>query len=227
METLLEGGGVDRHLDENVVLSDLDSRTDTLFGLLVFTGYLKAERRASDLDGEPHYHLSIPNREVRRVYTSTFREWMTARMGGESNVDRLKEALLSGDAESVEEELGTFPASVLSYHDTALRPEQVYHAFVIGLLATLEPIYEVRSNRESGEGRPNVTIRPRRRGDSGVIIELKIAKPGRKTPDQALAEGLEQIRSRGYTKELLAAGVSPVHAFVVAFDGKSVRVVTS
>jgi hypothetical protein len=221
---LLEGRGVLRRLDENVVLSDLDARADTLFGLLTFSGYLKAEKHVLDPADEPYYLLSIPNREVRRVYTSTFREWMSDRMGGESAVDRMKRALLSGDAEALEEELSAFTGSVLSYHDTATRPEQVYHAFVIGLLATLEPDYEVRSNRESGKGRPDVILRPKQAGQPGAVLELKVAKAGRKTLEQALAEGIAQIRERDYGSELRAAGASPVHGYAVAFDGKHVRV---
>jgi hypothetical protein len=224
IEALLEGRGVERRLDENVVLSDLDTRADTLFGLLTFSGYLRAERRAPEPGEEPQYLLTIPNREVRLVYTSTFREWMTERLGGESDVDRLKEALLSGDAEALEEELQAFTRNVLSYHDTALRPEQVYHAFVIGLLATLEPAYEVRSNREAGKGRPDVIVRPRRPGKPGAVLELKVAKAGKKTIEQALAEGAAQIRERDYPSELRAAGVTPAYAFAVAFDGKTVRV---
>lgn len=96
--------------------------------------------------------------------------------------------------------------------------------FVIGLLATLEPDHEVRSNRESGKGRPDVMIRPRQAGKPGAVLELKVAKPGKKTLEQALSEGLLQIRERGYAAELLAAGAKPVHAFAVAFDGKTVRV---
>jgi hypothetical protein len=33
--------------------------------------------------------------------------------------------------------------------------------FILGLLATLEPEYEVRPTRESGGGRPDVMIRAR------------------------------------------------------------------
>jgi hypothetical protein len=230
IEALLGGSGVLRRLDENVVLSDLDTRADTLFGLLTFSGYLKAEKQVLDPHDEPYYLLSIPNREVRRVYTSTFSEWMTDRMGGESAVERMKRALLSGDAEGLEEELAAFTANVLSYHDTAARhdtahrPEQVYHAFVIGLLATLEQEYEVRSNRESGRGRPDVMLRPKHVGMPGVVLELKVAKAGKKTLEQALAEGVAQIRERGYASELHAVGASPVYGFAVAFDGKQVRV---
>lgn len=238
IEALLEGRGVLRRLDENVGLSELDTRVDTLFGLLTFSGYLRADKEVLDPADEPHYRLTIPNREVRRVYTSTFREWMTDRMGGESAVERLRRALVSGDAEGLEEELGAFCMNVLSYHDTARhdtarhdtarsagrRPEQVYHAFVIGLLATLEGEYEVRSNRESGSGRPDVMLRPKQAGKPGVVLELKVAKKGKKTLEQALAEGVNQIEQRGYASELQAVGVRPVVAFAVAFDGKHVRV---
>jgi hypothetical protein len=146
-------------------------------------------------------------------------------------VRRLTRALLEGDAEALEEQLQAFTTNLLSYHDTRLRPEQVYQAFVIGLLATLEPDYQVRSNRESGTGRPDVVIRPRVPGKPGVILELKVARPGKKTPKKALAEGLAQIRAHDYGAELRAAGAprpaagaTPVHAFAVAFDGKRVSV---
>lgn len=140
------------------------------------------------------------------------------------SVNRLTSALLSGDAEALEEELQAFTENLLSYHDTALRPEQVYHAFVIGLLATLEPEYEVRSNRESGDGRPDLLVRPRRPGRPGVVLEMKVARPRRKTPEQALAEALAQLAAHDYAADLRAAGASPIHTFAVAFDGKHAHV---
>jgi hypothetical protein len=224
IEALLEGAVIQRRIDEDVVLADLATRMDAVFGLLVFSGYLRAEEAPGTSLEIRSYALSIPNREVRQVYTSTFREWMTDRMGGESALNRLRKALLSGDAEGLEDELSGFTQSVLSYHDTGRRPEQVYHAFVIGLLAALDPDYEVRSNRESGKGRPDVMIRPQRAGQPGALLELKVARVGRKTLDEALEEGAAQIQEKGYAAELLAAGASPVHAFAVAFDGKEVRV---
>lgn len=77
-EILLEGGSVERTLDENVVLSEARNDEDTLFCLLVFSGYLSAEAAPVDELGHSIYRLSIPNREVREVYATTFRRWMTA-----------------------------------------------------------------------------------------------------------------------------------------------------
>ncbi|MBK8257162.1 MAG: AAA family ATPase [Polyangiaceae bacterium] len=225
-ETLLEGGAVERELDENVALAEIHRSDDALWSLLAFSGYLKAEKRSHGMDEEATYLLSIPNREVRKVYSSTFRGWMKDRVersGG--SLHRLTTSLLAGDAESFEEELQRFVTDVLSYHDPGkLQPERVYQGFVLGLLAVLEPGFRVRSNRESGKGRPDVLIHPVRPGQPGVVLELKVAHPAKKTLEDALAEGVSQIAAGDYGAELRAAGASPVHAFAVAFDGKTVRV---
>jgi hypothetical protein len=224
LEALLEGGSIEQRLDEDVALDDLGRRASALWSLLVMAGYLKAEPAEAPPGEVPPYRLSIPNREVREVYTSTFQDWLSQRLGGVGGVGALTRALLEGDAEGLEELLSSFTMSLLSYHDTRLRPEQVYHAFVLGLLAALEPDYQVRSNRESGAGRPDVVLIPRRPGKPGVILELKVARRGKVTVKKALEEGLAQIKAKDYAAELRAAGAKPVHAFAVAFDGKKVRV---
>lgn len=226
LETLLEGGSIERVLDENVALGDVAQDDDVLWSLLVFSGYLKAEKRSRGPLERPAHRLSIPNREVREVYTSTFRRFMQDRLRGHGgDLTRLTRALLGGDAEVLEEQLKAFTRDVLSYHDAGhTHPEQVYQAFVMGLLSALEPSYRVRSNRESGQGRPDVLVLPAEPGRPGVVLELKVAKPAKKTLEQALAEGIEQIRRNDYTAELRAAGAQPVHGFAVAFDGKEVRV---
>ena len=225
-ETLLEGGSIVRVVEENVALADIRITQDALWSLLLFAGYLKAERRPVPSGEPPEHALSIPNREVRTVYTSTFRRWMEMSMRGHGgNVDRLTRALLKGDAEAFEEQLQAFVTNILSYHDPGnLDPERVYQGFLVGLLAILEPAYEVRSNRESGEGRPDVLIRPRKPGNPGIVLELKVARPRRRTLAQALSEGLKQLTEKDYGAELRAAGATPVFAFAVAFDGKEVRV---
>ena len=156
---------------------------------------------------------------------------MEARLaGGHEGIAQLKKAMFTGDAEGLQEALEIFTARVLSYHDLQMRndmaenktmrvfpvlPEQVMHVFVLGLLATLEPEYEVRSNRESGSGRPDVMIRARALGKPGVVLEIKVVKPKKVSPEAALREGILQIRERGYLAELTAAGSNPVQAFAV------------
>jgi len=123
------------------------------------------------------------------------------------------------------EQLQKFAATLPSYHDVkGVKPETFYHGMMIGLLASLEPDYEVRSNRESGNGRPDVLIKPRYPGKPGVILELKVARAGVKTIERAMAEGLLQLAANDYASELRAAGVAKIQEMAVAFDGKRVMV---
>ncbi len=229
-EELLEGRSIEAFLDDNVVLGELHTNDAALWSLLVFSGYLKADPMPYDsVVGKVSYRLSIPNREVREVYSSTFQRWIKSNLTAQGgDIGKLARAMLSGDTDTFEDQLQRFVQNILSYYDIAkLDPERVYHGFVLGLLAALEPEYIVRSNRESGAGRPDVMIRPRLAGKPGVLLELKLARKGKKTPAAALREGLAQIRSKGYAADLWATGVSEVHAFAVAFDGKRVWIKSS
>lgn len=227
-ELLMAGEGFWYALDENVALNELETNPDALWSLLVFSGYLKAEGNGVQEGGDlPRYRLCIPNREVRHLYVITFQAWFRARMdAGPSEVDRLLDAFLRGDAEEAERYLQVFVSNMLSYHDAGVRfPEQVYQAFVLGLFAAYEGKgYRVRSNRESGDGRPDVMIMPGEAGKPGCVVELKVVKEGKRAPEKVLRGALAQIHERGYVKELEAVGAKPVQRMAVAFDGKRVWV---
>lgn len=229
MHTLLEGGFIEKHLDTNVALPELNKSPHALWNLLVFSGYLKASRPPGPiLVGEPvpPYRLSIPNIEVATVYRSTFQHWMDQRlMQHNGELDTLLGKMLDGDASRFEAQLQKFAMTLPSYHDvTGSEPEKFYHGLMIGLLASLEGDYEVRSNRESGLGRPDVMIRPRLAGKPGVILELKSGKKGEKSIERAMREGLAQLEANDYAAELRNAGVQKISQMVVAFDGKRVMV---
>ncbi len=178
METLLARGGIQKKIDANVVLPDLRRSPQTLWSLLVFSGYLRAEPGPA-VAGKPRppARLSIPNEEVFEVYRTTFQSWMDEGLRAQGGAaDALLGALLQGDAEHLEDELQRLAAHVMSYHDGGGRtPERFYHGLMLGLLAGLEPDYEVRSNRESGTGRPDVWVKPRTAGKAAVVLELKTA----------------------------------------------------
>jgi len=230
MEALLARGRIEKRIDENIVFPELRASPQALWSLLIFSGYLRAER-GPVVPGKPRppLRLSIPNEEVFEVYRTTFRSWMDQGLRTEGGgVDVLLDALLTGDARRLEGELQRLATYMISSHDTGGRdPERFYHGLMLGLLAGLEPDYEVRSNRESGEGRPDVWVKPRTAGKPGVVLELKIAGAKGKTLAGALREGIAQVRAKNDAAELHAAGAGQVHALVVAFDGKRVRVATA
>lgn len=228
MQTLLEGGYVEKHIHEYIAFPELREDKDTLWNLLVFSGYLRASRPGPPILGvpPPAYRLSIPNQEVAEVYRTSFQSWMKKGLlsqGGE--LDVLLTKLLEEDAFGFERQLQKFAATLPSYHDVeGAEPEKFYQGMMIGLLASLEPDYEVRSNRESGNGRPDVLIKPRYAGKPGAVLELKAARAGVKTIERAMAEGLKQFAENDYAAELRNAGVEKIAQMVVAFDGKRVMV---
>ncbi len=222
LETLLSGGSVERRVEEHTVLRDLDRRPDAVWSLLLFSGYLKATdvRRGEG----PRARLSIPNREVRTVFSTTFVRWLEAGLGDRSAVRAMLSALLAGDGETFGLHLGDLLRDTLSYHDLGGRqPERVYHALIAGLLVQLGDEYEVRSNRESGYGRYDVTVTPCRPGGPGVVLELKVPA-GDEGVETALDAALCQLSDRDYAAELRASGADPIHELAVVFDGKRAHV---
>jgi hypothetical protein len=150
-----------------MVFRELDRNPATIWNILVFSGYLKAARPMPIVMGPPpEYRLSIPNQEVAHIYRTTFQAWMNQGLNpGGGSIEALTTALLAGDTQRLQKQLEPLCAYMLSYHDIGgPDPERFYHGLMIGLLATLEPDYEVRSNRESGAGRPDVMIKPRKSG---------------------------------------------------------------
>ncbi len=83
---------------------------------------------------------------------------------------------------------------------------------MLGLLVRLEQSHEVSSNREAGHGRVDVLINPRRAGEVGVVLELKVIDSRRgETAETALAAALKQVRARDYAAALRARGAGVVH----------------
>ncbi|WP_437945934.1 AAA family ATPase [Sorangium sp. So ce296] len=218
-EALLRGEPVEAHIDENIVLRDLDQQPEALWSFLLFSGYLTPRAVREEL-GDVIAELAIPNIEVRVAYRDLFDSWLRRGLPERRHAEGLLRALLAGDAPSLEALLERLLVTVMSYQDPAGRePEKLYHGFILGLLVQLEGDYDVRSNRESGLGRADVLVRPRTPGRPGVVLELKVPQRG-ETPEQALLAAARQVRDRRYAAELIAAGAAPVHALVAVFDGK-------
>ena len=133
-------------------------------------------------------------------------------------------AMLSGDLERFEESLSLLVNAALSFHDIAGRdPERVYHAFVLGLLVQLRATHRVESNRESGLGRADVLVIPRKPGKPGAVLEFKRVKAN-ETPETALDAAMRQIDEKQYVSRLLEAGANPARKYGIVFDGKRVIV---
>jgi hypothetical protein len=222
LEELLRGGTVDKPIEEHVALRDIEADPDAVWSFLLFSGYLRARELYTDANRIRRARLDVPNLEVLTELEAMVRRWMSGQVGGSAEVEALLQALLRGDARTVERYLSRMLKVSLSYHDTGgPEPERVIHGFIVGLLVGLGPAYEVRSNRESGYGRYDVMVLPRDAGRPGVVLELKtVDTDAGETPSEALASALTQIRARDYATELRERGASPILELAAVFDGK-------
>ena len=109
------------------------------------------------------------------------------------------------------------------------QPERFYHGFVLGLLVELNGRYEIRSNRESGYGRYDVMMIPKRTEDDAIIMEFKVREPeDERTLEETVKAALLQIEEKKYDAELLTLGVERerIRHYGFAFEGKKVLIGT-
>ena len=98
--------------------------------------------------------------------------------------------------------LAAYLKESVSFFDTAA--EGFYHGLVLGFIACFRNRFVVKSNRESGEGRYDISMRPLVDGMPGVVIELKAAEDETEDLDALASEARRQIDTREYTAEMIA-----------------------
>ena len=220
LEILMNGGIIEKPVHEDITYGDIHTSMDNLWNFLFFTGYLKAGRQR--LEGEKLYlEMMIPNMEVKSVYDRSISTWFDRKM---ERTDRspLMEALERGDCEAAEDFINEQLMDTISYYDYA---ESYYHGFLAGLL-TRAGRYRVKSNRESGTGRPDIVISTAAiRKGRVMIIEFKVADSVRQLEAKA-EEALEQIRQQQYAKPFTDEGYPVVQKYGISFYKKECVVKT-
>ncbi len=87
--------------------------------------------------------------------------------------------------------------------------------------------YKIKSNRESGDGRYDISMIPREERYPGIIMELKWKKNLSAEALGGLAEeALDQIDDMRYDAEMKEDGIRDILKFGIAFSGKKVSVKT-
>lgn len=122
-------------------------------------------------------------------------------------------------------------SQILSYQDFAKQPENAFHCFTAGFLSWLSHEYEIKSNRETGEGRVDILLYPRNTSLPGYIFELKAYKPRQKvrtlastTISRLFNAAFKQIEERNYIAEFKSRKIKKVTKIALLFYKKNVYV---
>lgn len=106
-------------------------------------------------------------------------------------------------------------------------PERFYHGFVLGLLVELNSRYVMLSNHESGLGRYDVMLKPKKPSDDAYILEFKVINTKKeKDLSETVQAALKQIDDKKYETSLIARGVpvEKIHKYGFVFRGKEVLI---
>ena len=232
-EKLLRRECIYTEIDEQIVYDQLDVDENAVWSLMLASGYLKVNdsrvKETSD-EWDQVYELSVTNFEVLVVLKELVRSWFAP---SASNYNEFIKALLQDDIKAMNLYMNRIAVSVFSFFDTGKKPfettepERFYHGFVLGLIVDLEERYHITSNRESGFGRYDIMMEPKKADDPAIIIEFKIQDPeDEKDLSQTVETALQQIDAKNYAVGLLDKGIQAdrIRKYGFAFCGKKVLI---
>jgi hypothetical protein len=222
IEQLIAGEPVEKRIRLDLTYDEIDNSIDNMWSVLFTTGYLTQISN----DAYSRYKLAIPNKEIREVFVLQIREWFAGVVANNTaSTKEINQGFLEGRAEAIQRELTMFLGETISIMDTNARSgekENFYHGILLGILKSY-PDWAVKSNRESGDGFPDILLKPKN-PDAGIIIELKYAHTMNDL-EKACERALGQIRDRRYDEALREDGRDDVLAYGIAFYKKRCKVV--
>lgn len=231
-EFLLKDESIRTTIDEQIVYDLLDQDEQAVWSLLLASGYLTVknfETYTTEFgEWKQEYELKLTNFEVKIMFRNMFRKWFSST---DSDYNDFIKALLHDDMDAMNHYMNKVSLATFSYFDTGKgplgnEPERFYHGFVLGLIVELTDKYVITSNRESGFGRYDIIMEPRRPENDAIIIEFKVQHSSEKNLADTVQKALEQIEERNYQSALLSRGIPEerIRKYGFAFCGKKVLI---
>lgn len=225
LNALLQGESFLTYIDTGVIYPQIKNNPSSVYSFLLVAGYLKVVKSDSAFGGDFMCEVALPNKEITFVYNKEILSKLKTIIPQAAAI-AIQEAIYLGDAESFQEQLGKLLIQSVSCYDTA--GENFYHGLVLGLCAMLDNRYIIISNRESGDGRYDISLCPKESKMPGIIIELKAEKDADSDELKELAKvALKQIIDRKYDTEMQTRGIKTIIKYGVAFSGKHVEIVSA
>ena len=185
-----------------------------IWELFLYSGYLTTSGEQKDKE----HPIRIPNREIMEFFEDRFIDRFTGNYQKFSDTIRY---LRAGNIEKFGEILQNEVISSLSYFDTD-KDEKYYKVFLIGIFVALMNDYVRLSERESGHGRADLILEPKKKENPGYIFEFKVSKSEEELESYA-EEGFGQIKEKKYDTELINHGVTEIIYIGLAFYKKKFK----
>ena len=212
LNNLFNGKETVVYISQSITLGN-NLSPDDLWELLLFSGYLTVKEKI-DMNT---YFVRIPNNEIMTFFKNLFVDII---FNGLGTISRLKVALLTKNLDEIVSCLENLVVNAMSTYDTDKRYENPYQTLLAGFLHGLEGTYLSIPNFESGDGRPDIILKPMAKNKPAYILELKRLKD--RPVEKELEEALNQIKINRYDTLLKREGINDITNIALVFDGKRV-----
>ncbi|MCD8131217.1 MAG: ATP-binding protein [Lachnospiraceae bacterium] len=195
-EELIENGSA--RVDINLETAYQELKTPaTLWGLFCNAGYITVRKSVTPRLAE----IAVPNEEVKEEFQDIVSEYIGVE---NSYFLEMVQALTEADYECFFKNYKAIILNCTSYYDSVQNAgqfENPYHMLTLGMMISLDSLYQIKSNYETGDGRADIRMiskEPEKRAH--IIIEFKCTDDVEKGAQDAL----EQIREKRYAEGLRA-----------------------
>lgn len=221
LTSLVNGKTFTTYIDTGVIYPQIKNNPSTIYSFLLVAGYLKVLKTTPSFNGDFMCEVALPNREISLVYHKEILQQLDNIIPQPTAIS-IQEAIFSGDNEKLKTMLQTLITQSVSAFDSA--GENFYHGFMLGLCALLGGSF-ISSNKESGDGRYDIQLKPVKKNLPGILIELKAEKNCSGEQLKKLSEAaLKQIIDKKYDTEMTTEGIKTIYKYGVAFSGKNVEI---
>lgn len=221
LTSLVNGKTFTTYIDTGVIYPQIKNNPSTIYSFLLVAGYLKVLKTTPSFNGDFMCEVALPNREISLVYHKEILQQLDNIIPQPTAIS-IQEAIFSGDNEKLKTMLQTLITQSVSSFDAA--GENFYHGFMLGLCALLGGSF-ISSNKESGDGRYDIQLKPVKKNLPGILIELKAEKDCSGEQLKKLSEtALQQIIDKKYDTEMTNEGIKTIYKYGVAFSGKNVEI---
>ncbi len=221
LTSLVNGETFTTYIDTGVIYPQIKNNPSTIYSFLLVAGYLKVLKTNPSFNGDFMCEVALPNKEISLVYHKEILQQLNNIIPQPTAIS-IQEAIFSGNNKKLKELIQSLLTQSVSSFDTA--GENFYQGFMLGLCALLGGWF-ITSNRESGDGRYDIQLKPIKKNLPGILIELKAEKNCTTEQLKKLSEtALKQIEEKKYDTEMVATGIETIYKYGVAFSGKKVEI---
>ena len=165
----------------------------SLWGLLINAGMVTIEERKSEED----FTVRVPNQEVWKAFQELTAFYLQV---DEYEIGTILGYLKTGDIDKFAEAYRKVLLELPSYHD--LKDENSYHMMMLGMCTFLRRDYDVRSNRESGNGRGDILLYTKKPVLPNLVLEFKYTKDHSKDLEELATDAVRQIKEKNYCADM-------------------------